>query len=84
MSSMSSMYSRMLAVLDQQFIFKHGVSSRVKKLTVAFDHKKRENVVTLEYRVKVDDDHEDSLGDDDYHNVGGIIKPWVFALCVGV
>jgi hypothetical protein len=67
---MSSIYSNLLTVLDQQFIFKHRTSSSVKRLTVGFDHKTQENIVTLEYRVKVSDEHEDSLGDDDYSNVG--------------
>jgi hypothetical protein len=66
---MQTIYSNLLAVLNQQFIFKHRVSSSVKTLTVAFDHKTQENIITLEYRVKVSDDHEDYEGDD-YDNVG--------------
>jgi hypothetical protein len=62
---MTSIYAKLLAALDQQFIFPNRVSSSVSKLDAYFDYRTQENVVILEYRVKIHGDQDD---DDDRYD----------------
>jgi hypothetical protein len=49
-----TIYAKLLTTLDQQFIFHNRVSSRVRRIQQGFDYQTLENIIVLEYRVKVD------------------------------
>ena len=47
------MWNKILALLDVQFGFQSKASSKVKKLWQGYDNQTNENVIWLEYRVRV-------------------------------
>ena len=46
-------WNELLAVLDRTIGFPNKLSSNVKKVRQAYDNKKNEHVIWLEYRVRV-------------------------------
>jgi len=46
-------WNKLLAALDDTLGFPNKVSSRVRKLKQAYDNKKNEHVIWLEYRIRV-------------------------------
>ena len=46
-------WNELLAVLDRTIGFPNKLSSKVKKVRQAYDNKKNEHVIWLEYRVRV-------------------------------